>query len=45
MPDNWSYVFSAYGLAAVALVVYWRRLTARAKSVAARGERRRGQDR
>ena len=39
MPDNWGYVFSAYGLAAVALLVYWRRLASRAKSLASRGER------
>jgi len=42
MPDNWGYVFSAYGLAAVALLGYWRRLAGRAKSLAGRGERRRG---
>ena len=40
MPDNWSYVFAAYGLAAVALLVYWRRLAGRAKSLGARGARR-----
>ena len=39
MPDNWGYVFSAYGLAAVAVLVYWRRLSARAKSLAGRGGR------
>jgi hypothetical protein len=44
MPDNWGYVFSAYGLAAVALLGYWRRLAGRARSLAGRGERR-GQDR
>jgi hypothetical protein len=44
MPDNWGYVFSAYGLAAVALFGYWRRLVGRAKSLAGRGERRRGQE-
>jgi hypothetical protein len=44
MPDNWGYVFSAFGLAAVVLLVYWRRLAGRAKSLAGRGERRR-QDR
>ena len=31
MPDNWGYVFSAYSLAAVALIGYWRRLANRAK--------------
>jgi hypothetical protein len=34
MPDNWGYVFSAYGLAAVALLGYWRRLTRRARRLA-----------
>ena len=33
MPDNWSYVFAAYGLAAVVLFAYWRRLAARARSL------------
>ncbi len=37
MPDNWGYVFSAYGLAAVALLGYWRRLAVRAKRLAQRG--------
>jgi hypothetical protein len=40
MPDNWSYVFSAYGLAAVALLGYWRRLAGRAKHLAGSVERR-----
>ncbi len=40
MPDNWSYVFAAYGLAAVVLLVYWRRLAGRARTLAARGARR-----
>jgi hypothetical protein len=44
MPDNWGYVFSAFGLAAVVLLGYWRRLAGRAKSLAGRRERRR-QDR
>jgi hypothetical protein len=44
MPDNWGYVFSAYGLAAVALTVYWRRLAGRAKGLAGR-DGRRNQDR
>lgn len=26
MPDNWGYVFGAYGIAAIVLVGYWRRL-------------------
>ena len=29
MPDNWGYVFAAYGIAAVVLVGYWRRLVRR----------------
>lgn len=36
MPDNWGYVFSAYGLAAAVLLGYWRRLAGRAKSLAGR---------
>jgi hypothetical protein len=40
MPDNWGYVFSAFGLAAVVLLGYWRRLAGRAKSLAGRRERR-----
>ena len=41
MPDNWSYVFAAYGLAAVGLLAYLRHLTGRAKSLAARDTRSR----
>ncbi|HSE93257.1 MAG TPA: hypothetical protein VLF19_08120 [Methylomirabilota bacterium] len=26
MPDNWGYVFAAYGLAAFVLAAYWRHL-------------------
>ena len=44
MPDNWGYVFSAYGVAALAVVVYWRSLAGRAKSLVERGKRG-GQDR
>jgi len=33
MPDNWGYVVAAYGLAAVALFVYWRRLARREKEL------------
>jgi hypothetical protein len=40
MPDNWSYVFAAYALAAVVLFAYWRRLTGRAKGLEARKPRR-----
>ena len=29
MPDNWAYVFAAYGLAAAALLGYWRNLARR----------------
>ncbi|HET8579344.1 MAG TPA: hypothetical protein VFO18_19790 [Methylomirabilota bacterium] len=36
MPDNWSYVFAAYGLAAVALLGYWRYLGARTRALAGR---------
>lgn len=34
MPDNWSYVLAAYGLAGVALLGYWRYLTVRARGLA-----------
>ena len=43
MPDNWGYVFSAYGLAAVALLGYWRRLAGRARRVSA-GQGRAGKE-
>ena len=29
MPSNWGYVFAAYGIAAVALLSYWRHLARR----------------
>ena len=29
MPDNWGFVLLAYGLAAVVLIAYWRRLVRR----------------
>ena len=29
MPDNWGFVFAAYGLAAVVLTLYWRFLVRR----------------
>jgi hypothetical protein len=35
MPDHWSYVFAAYGLAAVVLGGYWRRLVRRARALTA----------
>lgn len=40
MPDNWSYVFAAYGIAAVVLLAYWRRLAGRLKSLTDRSPRR-----
>lgn len=33
MPDNWAYVFAAYGIAAVALFGYWRYLGRRARAL------------
>ena len=33
MPDNWSYVFAAYGLAAAALIGYWRSLARRTRAL------------
>jgi len=36
MPEHWNYVFAAYGLAAVALIGYWRYLCARARDLARR---------
>jgi len=33
MPDNWAYVFAAYGIAAVALFGYWRHLARRARAL------------
>ncbi len=36
MPANWGYVIAAYGIAAVALLGYWRHLARRARAVAAR---------
>ena len=33
MPDNWGFVLAAYGLAAVVLVAYWRRLARREKEL------------
>jgi hypothetical protein len=34
MPDNWSYVFSAYGVGAGLLIGYWRHLARRLKRLA-----------
>ncbi len=42
MPDNWSYVLAAYGVAAVALIGYWCYLSARARALT-HGRRGRGQ--
>jgi len=36
MPSNWSYVFAAYGIAAVALLAYWRHLARRTRALATR---------
>ncbi len=36
MPANWSYVIAAYGIAAVALFGYWRRLARRARALTTR---------
>ena len=36
MPANCSYVIAAYGIAAVALLGYWRRLARRTRALAAR---------
>jgi hypothetical protein len=36
MPANWGYVIAAYGIAAVALLGYWRRLARRARALTAR---------
>ena len=41
MPDHWGYVLAAYGLAAAALLGYWRHLVRRARALAGarRGQR------
>lgn len=39
MPDNWSYVLAAYGLAAGALIAYWRSIVRRSRSLGARRAR------
>jgi len=38
MPDNWSYVLAAYGVAAVVLIGYWRSLSTRTRALT-RGKR------
>ena len=35
MPDNWGFVLAAYGLAAVVLIAYWRRLVRRERAMGA----------
>jgi hypothetical protein len=35
MPDNWGFVLAAYGLAAVVLIAYWRRLVRRERALEA----------
>ncbi len=42
MPDNWSFVVAAYGLAAIVLGGYWRRLARLERELRASGPRRRG---
>ncbi len=39
MPDNWLYVFAAYGVAAVVLTAYWRHLARRERDLAALARR------
>jgi len=41
MPDNWGFVAAAYGLAAVVLAGYWRRLVRRERELTALDARRR----
>ena len=33
MPENWGFVLAAYGLAAVVLIAYWRRLVRRERAL------------
>lgn len=35
MPGNWGFVVAAYGLSAVVLLAYWRRLARRERDVGA----------
>ena len=35
MPDSWGFVLAAYGLAAVVLIAYWRRLVRRERALGA----------
>jgi hypothetical protein len=36
MPDNWTYVIAAYGLTALVLALYWRRLVRKEHELRAR---------
>ena len=38
--DNWSYVLAAYGLAAIVLGAYWRRLCRRERELTSLARRR-----
>ena len=40
MPDNWGFVLAAYGLAAIVLGGYWRRLVRRQRDLEAAEQRR-----
>jgi len=40
MPDNWGFVAAAYGLTALVLGLYWRRLVRREKELDRAGEAR-----
>ncbi len=40
MPDHWGFVFAAYGITAVVLIGYWRRLTRRYAELSALKARR-----
>ena len=33
MPDNWSFVAAAYGLAAIVFLGYWRRLSRKEREI------------
>jgi len=39
MPDNWGFVLAAYGLAAVVLLAYWRRLVRRERALPGQSSR------
>lgn len=44
MPDNWGFVFAAYGLTAAVLALYWRRLVRRDREISALAERTRARN-